>query len=152
MKKILLTSLFLLLLLAPTVSAHPGRTASDGCHYCRTNCDSWGVPWNERHCHGGYTAPVVVPKTYTPTNTPVPPTATPYPTSTPIPTDTPVPTSTTIPISNSQSNTQGVAGASTSSDDSSISTILGLLLLSGLIGGIYFKNKKEKNKSSSDDL
>ena len=32
--------------------AHPGRTASDGCHYCRTNCSSWGVPWNERHCHG----------------------------------------------------------------------------------------------------
>jgi hypothetical protein len=33
--------------------AHPGRTASDGCHYCRTNCDKWGVAWNERHCHGG---------------------------------------------------------------------------------------------------
>jgi len=31
--------------------AHPGRTASDGCHYCRTNCDNWGVAWNERHCH-----------------------------------------------------------------------------------------------------
>lgn len=31
--------------------AHPGNTASDGCHYCRTNCDKWGVPWNERHCH-----------------------------------------------------------------------------------------------------
>lgn len=36
-------------------SAHPGRTAGDGCHYCRTNCDSWGVPWNARHCHGGFT-------------------------------------------------------------------------------------------------
>lgn len=35
------------------VSAHPGNTAADGCHYCRTNCDRWGVPWNERHCHGG---------------------------------------------------------------------------------------------------
>lgn len=33
--------------------AHPGGTASDGCHYCRTNCDSWGEAWNERHCHGG---------------------------------------------------------------------------------------------------
>lgn len=32
--------------------AHPGRTSSDGCHYCRTNCDRWGVPWNQRHCHG----------------------------------------------------------------------------------------------------
>src|SRR3989344_2601640 len=40
--------------LAPTlVWSHPGRTSSDGCHYCRTNCGSWGVPWNERHCHGG---------------------------------------------------------------------------------------------------
>lgn len=35
--------------------AHPGNTASDGCHYCRTNCDKWGVPWNERHCHNGST-------------------------------------------------------------------------------------------------
>lgn len=33
--------------------AHPGNTASDGCHYCRTNCDSWGVAWNQRHCHSG---------------------------------------------------------------------------------------------------
>lgn len=32
-------------------NAHPGRTASDGCHYCRTNCSSWGVPQNQRHCH-----------------------------------------------------------------------------------------------------
>lgn len=33
--------------------AHPGKTAADGCHYCRTNCDKYGVAWNERHCHGG---------------------------------------------------------------------------------------------------
>ncbi len=49
--------LFLFILLAVSlpqiVYAHPGRTASDGCHYCRTNCDRWEVPWNERHCHGG---------------------------------------------------------------------------------------------------
>jgi len=47
--------IILLLLLSAFItvaSAHPGRTASDGCHYCRTNCGSWGVPWNERHCHG----------------------------------------------------------------------------------------------------
>ncbi len=31
--------------------AHPGNTASDGCHYCRTNCSSWGVAWDQRHCH-----------------------------------------------------------------------------------------------------
>jgi len=35
------------------VKAHPGNTASDGCHYCRTNCDSWGEVYGERHCHGG---------------------------------------------------------------------------------------------------
>lgn len=45
-------TLFLTLLFITPVSAHPGRTASDGCHYCRTNCDRWGVSWNERHCHG----------------------------------------------------------------------------------------------------
>jgi len=33
------------------IFAHPGNTASDGCHYCRTNCDKWGEVWNERHCH-----------------------------------------------------------------------------------------------------
>lgn len=48
--------------------AHPGNTAADGCHYCRTNCDKWGEAWGERHCHGGYTAPSTYspPKTYTP--------------------------------------------------------------------------------------
>ena len=34
------------------VSAHPGGTANDGCHYCGINCDKWGVSWNRRHCHG----------------------------------------------------------------------------------------------------
>lgn len=40
--------------------AHPGNTAADGCHYCRTNCDKWGVPYNERHCHNGGSAPAPV--------------------------------------------------------------------------------------------
>jgi len=39
------------ILLSQVAIAHPGRTASDGCHYCRTNCSTWGVPWGERHCH-----------------------------------------------------------------------------------------------------
>lgn len=51
------------LLLASPALAHPGRTAADGCHYCRTNCDKWGVSWNERHCHNGYVAPVQTPST-----------------------------------------------------------------------------------------
>ena len=46
-----------LLLVAAEVAAHPGRTASDGCHYCRTNCSRWGVPADKRHCHGGGTSP-----------------------------------------------------------------------------------------------
>lgn len=46
------STLLLGLLLIPLGAlAHPGRTASDGCHYCRTNCDYWGVPHNQRHCH-----------------------------------------------------------------------------------------------------
>jgi len=56
----------------PSVAfAHPGNTAADGCHYCRTNCDKWGEAWGERHCHGGYTAPAQTytpPKTYCPAN------------------------------------------------------------------------------------
>jgi hypothetical protein len=35
------------------VLAHPGNTASDGCHYCRTNCVKWGEVSGARHCHGG---------------------------------------------------------------------------------------------------
>ena len=52
--KFKLIQFFLILttLASAVVSAHPGRTASDGCHYCRTNCDQWGVPWNVRYCHG----------------------------------------------------------------------------------------------------
>ncbi|MBI2103758.1 YHYH domain-containing protein [Candidatus Woesebacteria bacterium] len=41
------------MILPGTVLAHPGNTASDGCHYCWTNCDSWGEVYGERHCHGG---------------------------------------------------------------------------------------------------
>ncbi len=46
-------SIGILLLLLPLSSslAHPGNTAADGCHYCRTNCEKWGVPYGERHCH-----------------------------------------------------------------------------------------------------
>lgn len=58
------------------VLAHPGKTASDGCHYCRTNCEKWGVPYDERHCHGTEVAPALVvtqeQKIVNPQNTPVP--------------------------------------------------------------------------------
>jgi len=34
-----------------SVSAHPGRTDSSGCHTCRTNCPNWGLSYGEYHCH-----------------------------------------------------------------------------------------------------
>ncbi len=54
-KKILIFTIIIvgLFLVYDYSLAHPGNTASDGCHYCRTNCTSWGVAWNQRHCHGG---------------------------------------------------------------------------------------------------
>ncbi len=89
-------TLLLLILFPFSVSAHPGRTAADGCHYCRTNCDRWGVPWNQRHCHGGGDPPTNTPRPL-PTWTPIP-TRTPFPTKIPTPTNTPVPTITPTPL------------------------------------------------------
>ena len=37
---------------ARPAGAHPGGLAADGCHYCRTNCETWGEVAGERHCHG----------------------------------------------------------------------------------------------------
>ena len=55
MKRVVFSILFLTgLFSASAVYAHPGNTASDGCHYCRTNCSSWGEVYGSRHCHGGY--------------------------------------------------------------------------------------------------
>lgn len=56
-RALLILSVTLLFLFPKYSLAHPGRTASDGCHYCRTNCASWGEIEGARHCHGGYTAP-----------------------------------------------------------------------------------------------
>jgi hypothetical protein len=61
MKRLILV-LAILLFLPAFVSAHPGRTASDGCHYCRTNCDKWGVPWGKRHCHNRESEPLPISK------------------------------------------------------------------------------------------
>lgn len=99
----IVSAIFALILLFPSIIlAHPGRTASDDCHYCRTNCDSWGVAWNQRHCHGrGWVQgvqeqqPIYIP----PTNTPTPwPTWTLVPTKAPTPTNTPILTTTPTPI------------------------------------------------------
>ncbi len=53
--------LLIVCLFAPSTSfAHPGNTASDGCHYCWTNCAYWGEIYGQRHCHGGYSPPAPV--------------------------------------------------------------------------------------------
>lgn len=95
----LLLFVFSFLILAKPASAHPGRTAADGCHYCRTNCDSWGVPWGERHCHGGSSGTGSSPVYVAPTQPPVIiyPTATPKLLPTKIPTAIPTPTVTPTP-------------------------------------------------------
>ena len=51
MKKYLIITFLLVLLLPGLALAHPGRTASDGCHYCKSNCEKWGEIYGARHCH-----------------------------------------------------------------------------------------------------
>jgi hypothetical protein len=51
--KILIFIIVLFILFPKDIYAHPGNTASDGCHYCWTNCDYWGEVYGERHCHNG---------------------------------------------------------------------------------------------------
>lgn len=35
------------------INAHPGRTDVNGCHYCRTNCNKYGLSNGQYHCHNG---------------------------------------------------------------------------------------------------
>jgi len=65
-------------LFSTEVKAHPGNTASDGCHYCRTNCSKWGEVSGARHCHGGYVAPAPI-KPPPPKYAPPPPSPKPSP-------------------------------------------------------------------------
>ena len=41
----------LIFVLALDITAHPGRTDANGCHYCRTNCEQYGLQQDEYHCH-----------------------------------------------------------------------------------------------------
>lgn len=52
MKHIYLLILAILFAVPVIASAHPGNTASDGGHYCWTNCASWGQVYGQRHFHG----------------------------------------------------------------------------------------------------
>lgn len=42
---------FLFSMIPFEVFAHPGRTNSKGCHFCRTNCRKWRVKQGKQHCH-----------------------------------------------------------------------------------------------------
>lgn len=54
-KVFIMISLVLLTLpfFVSNVSAHPGRTDSNGGHTCRTNCAKWGLQTGEYHYHNG---------------------------------------------------------------------------------------------------
>jgi hypothetical protein len=89
-------------LFANEVLAHPGNTAADGCHYCRTNCDKWGEVWNERHCHNAKTqtveTPYVAPQDVTPSPSPsVRPPSSRKPSPKPSPSPTPSPSMSPFP-------------------------------------------------------
>lgn len=52
-KKIKGLIMIMIVVLSPLyVEAHPGRTDSNGCHTCRTNCAKWGLRYGQYHCHG----------------------------------------------------------------------------------------------------
>lgn len=52
-KKIIFILFLITLLMDCNVYAHPGRTDSNGCHTCRTNCEKWGLSNGQYHCHNG---------------------------------------------------------------------------------------------------
>lgn len=58
MKKFIIIFTIIAFFVPSITFAHPGRTAGDGCHYCRTNCYKWGVPAGVRHCHGRAESPI----------------------------------------------------------------------------------------------
>ncbi|WHY66764.1 GDSL-type esterase/lipase family protein [Neobacillus sp. SuZ13] len=55
MKKSLFATICTLMMLSIPLSAyaHPGRTDSNGGHYCWTNCEKWGLSYGEYHYPGG---------------------------------------------------------------------------------------------------
>lgn len=38
-------------MILPIASAHPGNTIENGSHQCHTNCEKWGVPYEQYHFH-----------------------------------------------------------------------------------------------------
>jgi len=153
-----ITLAFIFFITLAPVEAHPGRTASDGCHYCRTNCDKWGVAWNERHCHGGESAPIVEsqpvyvqPTEYIyPTTRPTTiPTRIPTTRPTAVPTNSPTSTPTKVPTimitstpTSSQISHQPVEANTTENKPTIGETTTGLGILGGMGYGVYWLAKK----------
>lgn len=46
-----IAGLIVFVFLVANAFAHPGRTAKDGCHFCKTNCKKWGYTTGTRHGH-----------------------------------------------------------------------------------------------------
>ena len=96
-RKIIILILIIFSLITPLAYSHPGRTDSNGCHYCRTNCEeSWGIPYGFYHRHNPVRACFEETITTSPPTTTPAPTTTAPPTTTP-PTTTPTPTTTMPP-------------------------------------------------------
>lgn len=52
--------MILILVLVLQAKAHPGRTDANGCHYCRTNCEQYGLQQDEYHCHNSTSTPIII--------------------------------------------------------------------------------------------
>jgi hypothetical protein len=146
----LLLPLFILLVLPQVVLAHPGNTAADGCHYCRTNCAKWGEVEGARHCHGGYQSVPVYSNTVTPTKKPIA-TITPKPTFTPAITLSATPTiqPAVQSVSGEQNqNTITPTPQVNTAGDSTGSGLIGIGFVGALIyfGYRVFKKKKSQEK------
>lgn len=127
--KVVVAVVLFLIIIPIRVFAHPGRTDSNGCHYCRTNCGRWGLGNGEYHCHGA--------ASYSNTTTSV------TPTTTRITTTTQEKVTTTITRTNKVIVLSTDEKNETDEDESGI----GGLLITGALGfGVYSFIKKRKNK------
>lgn len=71
-RKIKRLIMIMIVILSPLyVEAHPGRTDSNGCHTCRTNCAKWGLRYGQYHCHGKTNSSTSSSNTNKPTTTKV---------------------------------------------------------------------------------
>jgi len=114
--KIVLYIIVVLFLVVSTVSAHPGRTDSNGGHTCKTNCEKWGLKDGEYH-YNNRPMPVSNP-TPTPSPTPTPtPAPTPTVTLKSTPTLTPTSTVTSTPSPTPKSTLTSIAALNLTEED-----------------------------------